>query len=92
MIVRNLYGLKSAETAFKSHLARCMESLGYDSCKADLDLWLKPEIRIEDGMQHYSYLLYYVDDILYIHHNAVTVLQRLHQSFSLKPKFGNPDM
>ena len=37
-------------------------------------------------------LLCYVNDILCIHHNADTVLQQLHQSFSLKPGFGNPDM
>ena len=38
VIVRALYGLKSAGAAFRSHLARCMESMGYQSCKADLDL------------------------------------------------------
>ena len=46
------YGLKSAIAAFRSHLARCMESLGYESCQADHDLWLKPEIRLEGGVQH----------------------------------------
>ena len=35
VIVRALYGLKSAGGAFRSHLARCMEALGYQSCKAD---------------------------------------------------------
>ena len=39
VIVRALYGLKSAGAAFRSHLARCMESLGYQSCKADPDSW-----------------------------------------------------
>ena len=49
MIVGALYGLKSAVALFWSHLAKYMESLGYGSCKADLDVWLKPEIRPEDG-------------------------------------------
>ena len=44
VIVRALYGLKLACAAFRSHLARCMESIGCWSCKADLDFWLKPEI------------------------------------------------
>ena len=57
MIVRALSGLKSAGTAFRSHLAQCMESLGYESCKADQDLWLKPEIKPEDGVQYYSIVL-----------------------------------
>ena len=37
--VRALYGLKSAGALSKSHLARFMGSLGYESCKADPDLW-----------------------------------------------------
>ena len=35
VIIRALYGLKPAGAAFKSHLARCMESIGCESCKAD---------------------------------------------------------
>ena len=61
---------RSAEAAFRSHLALCMKCLGYQSCKALLDLWLKPEIRPKDGVKYYSYLLCYIDDILCIHHNA----------------------
>ena len=64
VIVKALYELKSAEAAFRSHLAKCMESLGYQSCKADPDFWLKLEIRPEDEVKYYSYLLCYVDDIL----------------------------
>ena len=52
-----------------------MESLGYESCKANLDLWLKSEIRPEDGVQYYSYLLCYIDEILCIHHNEDAVLE-----------------
>ena len=90
--VRALYGLKLADAAFQSHFARYMESLGYQSCKADPDLWLKQEIRPEDGVKYYSYLLCYVDDILCIHHNADAMLEWLHKSFLNKPGFGNPDM
>ena len=92
MIVRALYGLKSSGAAFRSHLAKCMESLGNASCKTDLDLWLKPEIRPEDGVQYYSDLLHYVDDILCIHHKADNMLEWLHKSFPLKLGFGKPDM
>ena len=35
VIVRVLYGLKSSGTAFRSHLAICMEWFGYMSCRAD---------------------------------------------------------
>ena len=75
VIVRVLYGLISAVATFWSHLAKCMESLGYQSCKADQDLWHKPEIRPEDGIKYYSYSLCYIDDLLCIHHNADSVLE-----------------
>ena len=92
VIVRALNGLMSAVAAFKSHRARCMKSLGYKSCKADPDLWLKPKNRPEDGVQYYSYLLHFVDDILCVHHNADNVLWLLHKSFQLNPGFGKPNM
>ena len=38
VIVRALYGLKSAGAALRCQLARYMESLGYNSFMADLDL------------------------------------------------------
>ena len=69
-----------------------MESFGYQSSKADLDLWFKPEIRPEDGVKYYSYILCYIDDILCIHHNADSMLEWLHRSFMLKPRYDEPDM
>ena len=48
VIVIALYGLKSTGTAFKSHLARCMKSLGHQSCKTDPDLWLRSEVRSDN--------------------------------------------
>jgi hypothetical protein len=49
IIVRALYGLKSAGSSFQRHLADCMRMIGYHSCKADPDLWYKAMIRPEDG-------------------------------------------
>ena len=92
VIIRALYGLKLAGMAFRSHLTKWMESLGYQPCKADPDLWLKPEIRLEDGVKYYSYLLYYVDDILCINHNVDTVQEWLHKSIPFKPGFDKPDI
>ena len=45
IIVRALYGLKSAGAAFRAHLASFMRQMGYTSCKADPDLWYKAETR-----------------------------------------------
>jgi hypothetical protein len=50
LIVRELYGLKSAGTAFRNHLAECMKNLGWNPCHADRDLWMKSETRPDDGV------------------------------------------
>ena len=93
VIVRALYGcLKLAGASFISHLARCIEFLRYESCRADPDLWLKSEIRPEDEVHYYSYLQCYVDDILGIHHNADTVLQQIQKCFPLKPGLDKLEM
>jgi len=93
IIVRALYGLKSAGACFRKHLASCMRHLGYEQCKADLDLWMKPEIDPADGYKYWSYVLIYVDDILVIHHDAMVPLKRIGKYFLLKPdSVGDPDM
>eukprot|EP00804_Cyclotella_cryptica_P003089 CCRYP_006074-RA/>CCRYP_006074-RA protein AED:0.29 eAED:0.04 QI:0/0/0/0.75/0.33/0.5/4/0/1079 len=93
VIVRALYGLKSAGASFRHHLADCMKHLDYTPCLADPDLWMKPEVRPDDGVAYYAYILCYVDDILSIAHNAEDVLRRLDKYFMLKPgSLGDPDI
>jgi hypothetical protein len=92
IVVRSLYGLKSAGAAFRNHLADCMRHLGWQSCMADQDLWLRPEVKPEDGHKYYAYALLYVDDILVIHHDAVQCLKDIDQFFKMKPgSIGDPD-
>ena len=50
LIVHALYSLSSAGTSFGRHLADCMHALGYESCKADADLWYKPMTRPDDDV------------------------------------------
>ena len=93
IIVRALYGLKSAGAAFRAHLASFMRQMGYTSCKADPDLWLKAEIRPSDSVKYYSYILCYVDDILVIHHDSLSVLNQINEYLPLKPtSVGDPDI
>jgi hypothetical protein len=93
IIVRALYGIKSAGAAFRSHLASFMRQMGYTSCKANPDLWMKVELRPDNNFKYYSYILIYVDDILVIHHNATSVLAWLNKYLPLKPSsVGDPDI
>ena len=93
IIVRAIYGLKSADASFREHHAQYMQKLGYQSCDADLDLWMKAEYRPEDKLEDYSYILCYVEYILCIDHDPDTALKKLNRYVSLKHvSVGSTDM
>jgi hypothetical protein len=77
VIIRALYGLKSAGAAFHAHVASFMRQMGYTSCKTDPDLWYKAETKPTDNFRYYAYILCYVDDILVMHYNPMTILDRI---------------
>ena len=82
-----------AGAAFHTHLASLMRQMGYTSCKADPDLWLKKETSPDNKLKYYSYILCYVDDILCIHHDAMTILNEINGHLPLKPSsVGDPDI
>lgn len=93
IIVRALYGLKSAGSSYWQHISDCMYSLNYKRCKADADLWMKPMTRPDDGFKYYSYILLYVDDVLAISHDAMSSLREIDKYFHMKPdSIGDPDI
>ena len=70
-----------------------MQQMGYTSCKADLDLRHKAETRPDDNVRYYVYILVYVDDIICIHHDAMSVLDQINKYLPLKPTLvGDPDI
>jgi hypothetical protein len=77
IIVRALYGLKSAGAEFCVHLASFMRQMGYTSCKANPNLWYKAETRPTDNFRYYAYILCYIDNILCMHHDPMTILDRI---------------
>ena len=93
IIVRAVYGLKSSAAAFRNHLAECMRHMGYVSCLADPDLWMKPAVRESDGFKHYEYVLLYVDDVMAIGDDPQVVLEKIDKYFGLKPgSLADPNM
>jgi hypothetical protein len=84
LIVHALYGLKSAGAAFRNHLAVCMKHLGWEPCRDDRDLWMKADMRPNDGVRYWAYILIYVDDILCVHHDPGTLLAKLDEYFKMK--------
>jgi hypothetical protein len=67
--------------------------MGYTSFKVDPDLWLKAVTRPKDNVRYYAYILCYVDDILCIHHDPMSVMKEINGYLPLKPSFvGDPDI
>ena len=89
-IVRALYGLKSSGAAWRAHLADTMINLGYKPCKADQDVWMKPNCK-PDGEEYYEYILIYVDDVLAAAHNTDTVMDALKRLYRLKEEPAEPE-
>ncbi len=68
-----------------------MRQMGFTSCKADPDLWLKAVTRPEDNVHYYAHILCYVDDILCIHHDPMSVMNEINGYLPLKPSsVGDP--
>ncbi len=87
IIVRAFYSLKSAGWAFRKHLADCMCSLGYKSCLDNPNLWYKTCTQNGGNgniESYYSYMLVYVNEILFIHEDPDSVLKVLNMYYPLK--------
>ena len=74
IIIRALYGGKTSGADFWRHLRSCMKHLGFQSCKADPDLWMR-EAQKDDGSFYWEYILLYVDDVLCISHRAEEIVR-----------------
>ena len=76
VVVRALYGLKSASAAFRSFMAKKLVELDFRSSIADPDVWMRPAVK-SDGTECYEYVMCYVDDVLAASVNAKEVIRSL---------------
>ena len=84
VVVRALYGLKSAGNAWREYFATfVMAELDFDPTTADPDVYRRPEVD-NDGKEYYSYLIIYVDDVLCVHHEPKQVMDVIGETFRLK--------
>ena len=90
-IIRALYGGKSAGADYWRHVRSAMEEMGFMSCKADPDVWLRPSMK-EDDTDYYQYVLLYTDDILAIMEKPENFIrEELSNKFVVKPNsIGKP--
>ncbi len=74
------------------HFVRTLH-LSCDKWDTHPDLWYKAKTRPSDNFRYYAYILCYVDDILCMHHDPMTILDRINGYMPLKPSLvGDPDI
>ena len=93
LIKRALYGGKTSGRDFRNLLRACMQHIGFSSCLADPDVWMRKSATAS-GEEHWEYVLLYVDDALCISSNPETVLRdEIGTYFELKEEsVGPPDI
>ena len=91
IIVRALYRGKSAGADYWRHVRSAMDAMGFESCKADPDVWIRPATK-DNGTDYYQYVLLYTDDILAImEHPETFIRDELARKFVVKEKsIGKP--
>jgi hypothetical protein len=91
VITRALYGLRSSGASWRSMLAETIRNLGFESTRADPDVWRRPATR-SDGTKYYELLLVYVDDILAISTGPREIIQNIDDCYKMKEgSIGPPD-
>ena len=84
VIVRALYGLKSAGASWRSHLSSVIQhELKYKTTRADPDMYMKRKTR-KNGEKYYAYLIVYVDDLLSIDEDPEAAINHIGQMFRIK--------
>jgi hypothetical protein len=76
IVIRALYGLKSAGASWRSSLAEVLANIGFQSMKADPDIWICSVV-CDDGFEYYDMLFIFDDDILALSHKAKDVIKEI---------------
>ena len=100
VIVRSLYGLKSAGAAWAAALRQVMRDLGFFPCRADGDVWMRASVDTTfggerslgatndqgqpDGHWYYEYVLIHTDDILSISKHPGKIMEAIGSVYKLK--------
>ena len=83
IIVRALYGSKTAAIAWRAAISKVIKDLGFEMCRADNDVWMRPAVKA-DGSKIWEYILVYSDDLLCVGINPKKILLQIGQTYKLK--------
>lgn len=93
LIRRAVYGGKTAGRDYRNHLRECMDHIGFKSCRADPDVWMREAMKA-DGSEYWEFVLLYCDDTLAISDRGEHVIRNeIGRYFELKEEsIGPPDI
>ena len=93
LIRRALYGGKASGADFWKHLRSYMFHLGFQSCHADPEVWMR-EAEKDDGTPYWEYVLIHTDDCLVISNDGENLIRtQIGKCFVVKEKsIGPPDI
>jgi Reverse transcriptase (RNA-dependent DNA polymerase) len=84
LIVCALYGLRSSGARWRDHSSDTIRSMGFSSCLADADVYLRPATK-PSGEQYYKYIVVYVNDVFVGSHNPQAIMDTLCKHYTPKP-------
>ena len=91
IIKKALYWLKSSGSAFWAHLAKTLYDISFISTKANPGVWICLAVK-HDGTEYYEYVMCYIDNIISVSLDAISILKSLQGQFKLKhDKIEPPD-
>jgi hypothetical protein len=83
MIVQALYGLKSSGACWHDHMAQTLRDMGYVTCVANHNVWMKAKVKPTSD-EYWEYILIYSDNILVMSHEPQMVMLGLMKAYTLK--------
>ena len=83
IVVRAIYGCKSAASSWRAAISKVIEDLGFKMCRADNDVFFRPGKNAE-GMDVYEYVLLYSDDLLVVARDPEEICNQIGAVYKLK--------
>ena len=74
--------MASSAVIWRNELSKTMIYLGFSSCLADPDVWMRTATK-PDGYNYWEYILVHYDDLLVISHRAELVMKCFDTSHTL---------
>ena len=84
IIEGNLYGLRSAASAWWTHFAGTLRSLGFRNAYADSNVWFKARLLQDGTIEGYDYIVVHVDDFMIMAKNAEQYMSKLKAIYNIR--------